>query len=161
VTIQSVSFPEISALLAFSVRDLPAVNALLNTTATVLLLLGFYLIKHGREQAHKRTMLSAFVVSILFLVCYLVYHAQALHVPFTGPDIARYVYYSILIPHVVLAATVPVLALVTIYFGLTDQGSRHRRIAHWTFPIWLFVSVTGVIVYLMLYQLYPGPTEGL
>jgi putative membrane protein len=158
VTTLSSALPAISTVFAFTVRDLPTVNALLNAVATVLLLLGFYLIKSGREQAHKRTMLSVFVVSILFLACYLTYHAQAMHVPFTGPDAARYVYYAILLPHVVLAATVPVLALMTIYFGMTDQRARHRRIARWTFPIWLFVSVTGVIVYLMLYQLYPGPT---
>ena len=148
--------PLFSTLLAFTVRDLPTVNALLNATATVLLLLGFLLIKQGRERAHKQAMLSAFVVSILFLACYLAYHAQALHVPFTGPSVARYVYYAILVPHVILAATVPFLAPLTIYFGLTEQRVRHRRIARVTFPIWLFVSVTGVIVYLMLYQLYPA-----
>jgi putative membrane protein len=157
VTICAAAVP----FLAVSVRDLPTVNALLNAAATLLLLLGFYLIKSGREQAHKRAMLTAFAVSVLFLISYLTYHFQALHVPFTGPDAVRYVYYAILLPHVLLAATVPFLAVVTIYFGLTDQRVRHRRIARWTFPIWLFVSITGVIVYLMLYHLYPGPSEGL
>jgi uncharacterized membrane protein YozB (DUF420 family) len=144
-----------------SVRDLPTVNALLNAAATLLLLFGFYLIKSGREQAHKRAMLTAFAVSVLFLISYLTYHFQERHVPFTGPDAVRYVYYAILLPHVLLAATVPFLAVATIYFGLTDRRPRHRRIARWTFPIWLFVSITGVIVYLMLYHLYPGPSEGL
>ena len=126
----------------------------------MLLLTGYYLIKHRREHAHKRAMLSAFVVSILFLTCYVIYHAQEGSVRFTGPPAAAYVYYSILIPHVLLAATVPVLAVLTIYFGLSDQP-RHRRIARWTFPIWLYVSVTGVLVYLMLYHLYPAQSSGL
>lgn len=141
-----------SPLWAFSVSDLPTVNALLNATATVLLVVGYALIKRGQEQAHKRAMLAAFAVSILFLACYLTYHYQALHVKFTGPTTVRYVYYAILIPHVILAAAVPFLAVTTIYLGLTDQRARHRRIARWTFPIWLFVSVTGVIVYVMLYH---------
>ncbi len=137
--------------------DLPTLNALLNATATVLLVVGYSLIKNGREQAHKRAMLSAFVVSILFLISYVTYHYQALHVKFTGPQTVRYVYYAILIPHVILAAAVPFLAVATIYLGLTDQRLRHRRLARWTFPIWLFVSVTGVIVYVMLYH---GPWLG-
>ncbi len=143
-------------LLAFTVRDLPTVNALLNTTATILLMAGFIFIKQRRELAHKWAMLSALVVSTVFLGSYLYYHKYAGHVKFSGPPSVAYVYYSILIPHVLLAFTVPFLALVTIYFGLTDQRLRHRRIARYTFPIWLFVSVTGVIVYLMLYQLYPA-----
>lgn len=141
---------------AFTVRDLPTVNALLNATATLLLVAGFVLIKQRREQAHKWAMLSALVVSTVFLGSYLYYHKYAGHVKFSGPPSVAYIYYSILIPHVLLAFTVPVLALVTIYFGLTDQRLRHRRIARYAFPIWLFVSVTGVIVYLMLYQLYPA-----
>jgi uncharacterized membrane protein YozB (DUF420 family) len=148
-------------LFALSLRDLPTVNALLNATATALLLMGYYLIKRRREQAHKRAMLSAFVVSILFLTCYVIYHVQEGSVRFTGPTTAAYVYYAILIPHILLAATVPVLALLTIYFGLSDQRARHRRIARWTFPIWLYVSVTGVLVYLMLYHLYPAQSSGL
>jgi len=151
----------VPSVLALTVRDLPTANALLNATATVLLLTGYYLIKHRREQAHKRAMLSAFVVSILFLTCYVIYHVQEGSVRFTGPPAAAYVYYCILIPHVLLAATVPVLAVLTIYFGLSDQRVRHRRIARWTFPIWLYVSVTGVLVYLMLYHLYPAPSSGL
>lgn len=147
-------------LLAFAVEDLSTVNALLNATATVLLLSGYYAIKHGREQAHKRAMLSAFAVSILFLASYVVYHLRVRSVHFPGPPPISYVYYAILVPHVILAATVPALAPVTIYFGLTDQRQRHRRLARFTFPIWLFVSVTGVIVYLMLYHLYPAASGG-
>jgi uncharacterized membrane protein YozB (DUF420 family) len=142
----------VPSLLAFTVADLPTLNAVLNASATVLLVVGYSFIKQGREQAHKRAMLAAFVVSILFLISYLTYHYQALHVKFTGPATVRYVYYAILIPHVILAAAVPFLAVTTIYLGLTDQRPRHRRLARWTFPIWLFVSVTGVIVYVMLYH---------
>jgi putative membrane protein len=139
-------------LLAFTLRDLPTVNALLNATATVLLLTGFYLIKQGKEQAHKRTMLAALGVSVVFLTCYVIYHVQVGRTDFVGPALVRTIYLSILFPHIVLAVTVPPLALTTIYFGLTDQRVKHKRLARWTFPIWLFVSVTGVIVYLMLYQ---------
>lgn len=141
-----------SGPLAFTLRDLPTVNALLNATATVLLLTGYYLIKRGREQAHKRTMLAALAVSVVFLTCYVIYHVQVGRTDFVGPALVRTIYLSILFPHIVLAVTVPPLALTTIYFGLTDQRVRHKRLARWTFPIWLFVSVTGVIVYLMLYQ---------
>ncbi len=140
--------------------DLPAVNALLNATATVLLVSGYVLIKRRRERAHKAAMLSAFVVSILFLTCYVVYHMQpgSLHsTRFSGPPAVRYVYLGILVPHIVLAATVPVLAGATIYFGLRDRRAAHRRLARWTLPIWLYVSVTGVIIYWMLYHAYPAP----
>lgn len=137
-------------------NSLPEVNAILNLTATLLLLLGYVLIKQGREQAHKITMLTAFVVSTLFLVSYLTYHYAVGHVKFTGPPPVSYFYYTILLTHIVLAVTVPVLALTTIYFGLRDQRIRHRKWARWTFPIWLYVSVTGVAIYWMLYQLYPA-----
>lgn len=144
-------------LLALSVADLPTVNALLNGLATVLLLAGLMLIKRGRELAHKRVMLSAFATSVVFLACYLVYHVQTEVVrSFPGPPPVSYVYYGILISHVVLAAVVPVLAVATIYFGLRDNRQRHRRLARWTLPIWLYVSVTGVVIYLMLYRLYPA-----
>jgi protein SCO1 len=148
---------------ALDYHDLPAVNALLNGTATVLLLVGYTLIKCRREAAHKAVMLTAFVVSMLFLTCYLVYHYQLkAHtgsggVPFTGQGPVRYLYYTILLTHVVLAATVPVLALLTIYWGLKDRRAKHRRLARVTFPIWLYVSVTGVVIYGMLYHLYPSP----
>jgi uncharacterized membrane protein YozB (DUF420 family) len=148
------------ALLAFTVRDLPAVNALLNATATVLLLIGYALIRGRRERAHKAAMLSAFGVSIAFLTCYVVYHVQPDSMKsghFSGPPAARYVYLGILIPHVILAAVVPVLAGVTIYVGLRDRRAAHRRVARWTLPIWLYVSVTGVIIYGMLYHVYPAP----
>jgi len=134
------------------VHTLPAVNATLNATAAVLLLTGYCLIRQRRIQAHKRVMLTAFGVSIAFLTCYLVYHFQVGSVPYqkTGP--LRTVYYSILITHTMLAVTVPVLAIITLRRALRRDFKRHLQIARWTFPIWLYVSVTGVIVYLMLYR---------
>ena len=144
-----------------AVAILPHVNAALNGLSTVLLVAGYYLIRQRRERAHKQTMLSCFAVSVVFLACYLTYH-QLLHAvtgergkPFEYPGLGvRYVYYTILISHVLLAAAVPVLALTTIVLGLRDRRVLHRRWARWTFPIWLYVSVTGVVVYLMLYQIF-------
>ncbi|MEX2309267.1 MAG: DUF420 domain-containing protein [Pirellulales bacterium] len=150
------------------------VNATLNAIATVLLLVGLYLIKNGRVEAHKRTMLTAFAVSAAFLACYVWYHLQVGSVRFTHPGPIRYVYLSILASHVVLAVTVPFLAIRQIYLGFRALGccpppghqaeqhtvaaryrEKHIRLARWTFPIWLYVSVTGVIVYVMLYHLWP------
>jgi uncharacterized membrane protein YozB (DUF420 family) len=140
----------------FGVHDLPVVNASLNAFATVLLVVGYVLIKQRRETAHKWTMIAAFGVSIVFLACYLVYHFQVGSVKFTYPGPVRYVYYTILLTHVLLAATVPVLALVTIWTGLRDRRAAHRRWAWWTWPIWLYVSITGVVIYVMLYHLWPS-----
>ncbi len=137
-------------------EELPSVNAALNALAAVLLMVGWTLIKLRHERAHKLTMLSAFIVSIVFLTCYLVYHYQVGSVKFQGPAGVRAVYLVILVSHVALAATVPVLAGITIYLGLRDRRRKHRQLARWTFPIWLYVSVTGVIIYAMLYHLYPA-----
>lgn len=147
-------------LLAFDTHDLPVVNAALNATATVLLVVGYALIKRRRETAHRNTMLTAFAVSVAFLTCYLVYHYEVGSVKFTDPSPVRYVYYAILASHVLLAMTVPMLAIVTIWAGLADRRERHRRWAHWTYPIWLYVSVTGVVIYVMLYHLYPSAELG-
>ena len=141
------------------VMQLPTANALLNSLATILLVLGYVLIKQGREQAHKAAMLAAFCTSVVFLVCYLVYHAQAGSVRFEGPAGVRVLYLTILVSHIILAAAVPVLAIITIYWGLTNRRAAHRRIARWTLPIWLYVSITGVVIYVMLYHLYPPPAE--
>jgi putative membrane protein len=124
----------------------------LNGTAAILLAIGFILIKNGKREAHKRVMLAAFCTSILFLIDYLIYHAQvgSVHYPHTGP--IRVVYFAILISHTLLAVTVPVLAIMTLRRALKGEFARHRRLAKWTWPIWMYVSVTGVIVYLMLYQ---------
>ncbi len=139
------------------IHPLATVDAALNAVATVLLVIGYLFIKRGRIEAHKRTMLTAFVVSMVFLGCYLTYHYLVGSVHFAGPDSIRPIYYAILISHVILAATVPVLAARTIYLGLKDRRASHRRLARWTLPIWLYVSVTGVVVYFMLYHLYPPP----
>jgi putative membrane protein len=140
------------------VKQLPHVNASLNALATVLLVVGFVLIKRRQETAHKWTMITCFGVSVVFLACYLTYHYHLEGVskrfPSYPPAAVRYTYYAILLTHVVLAATVPFLAIATIYAGLADKRALHRRLAKWTFPIWLYVSVTGVIVYLLLYQIY-------
>ena len=142
------------------VSTLPSINASLNALATVLLVVGYVLIKQGRERAHKWAMYSAFGTSVLFLSSYLVYHAQVEPSRFRGPPPISYLYYAILITHVVLAATVPFLAGLTIYRGVRDQRDKHRRIARWTFPIWLYVSVTGVVIYWLLYHVYPAPSPG-
>ena len=136
---------------------LPAVNATLNAAATVLLVVGWGLIKARREAAHKCVMLTAFGVSTLFLICYLIHHVHiGGSVPFAGPPKVRTVYLVILATHVVLAATVPFLAIVTIVRGIRQEREKHRRVARWTWPIWLYVSVTGIVVYVMLYQLFPA-----
>jgi uncharacterized membrane protein YozB (DUF420 family) len=135
-----------------SVHDLPAVNATLNATAAVLLVIGYVLIRTRHISAHRRTMVAAFSVSVLFLISYLIYHAQVGSVRFqkTGP--IRTVYFAILITHTVLAAIVPFVAAITLYRGWKGSYPRHRQIARWTLPLWLYVSVTGVTVYLMLYR---------
>ena len=135
-----------------SVHDLPTVNAFLNATAAVLLVWGYTLIRRGRREQHRRTMLAAFVTSSLFLVCYVTYHAQVGSVHYTHTGFLRVLYFSILITHTFLAAAVPVLAIITLSRGLGARYPAHRAIARWTLPIWLYVSITGVIVYLMLYR---------
>jgi uncharacterized membrane protein YozB (DUF420 family) len=137
-----------------SIADLPALNATLNATSAVLLTTGWFLIKAGRIAVHRRVMISAFVTSSLFLISYVIYHAQIGSKPFPGTGPIRIVYFSILIPHVTLAAVVLPMAILTLKRGLIRDDARHRRIARWTLPLWLFVSVTGVVVYLMLYRLY-------
>ena len=132
---------------------LPTVNAVLNATAAVLLVWGYMLIRRKKVASHRRVMKTAFATSCLFLICYLVYHAQVGSVRFPHTGLIRTVYLSILASHTVLAATVPVLAIVTLRRGLAARYDKHRRIARWTLPIWLYVSITGVVVYLMLYHL--------
>jgi uncharacterized membrane protein YozB (DUF420 family) len=135
-----------------TVHDLPAVNASLNAVSGVLLLCGYLLIRARRIALHRAVMIAAFATSSLFLVCYLVYHAQVGSVPFPRHGFVRPLYFTILITHVLLAATVPPLAIVSITRGLKGRYPQHRRIARWTFPIWMYVSVTGVLVYVLLYQ---------
>ena len=137
-----------------SVTDLPAVNAALNGLSGVLLLIAYAHIRARRIEQHRRFMIAAFATSSLFLVCYLVYHAQVGSVRFTRQGFVRPLYFTILITHVTLAAAVVPLALVTLSRGLKARYPQHRRIARWTFPVWMYVSVTGVLVYVLLYQ--PG-----
>ena len=132
---------------------LPAVNATLNAIAAVLLVCGYVMIKRGRWEVHRRFMLAAFSTSALFLVSYVVYHANVGSKPFGGQGAIRFVYFAILLTHVVLAALILPLAVITLTHGLRERFDRHVPIARWTLPIWLYVSVTGVIVYLMLYQM--------
>ena len=135
---------------------LPTLNASLNALCTVLLVVAYVHIRARRIEQHRRTMLAAFATSVLFLISYVTYHAQVGSKPFPGTGLLRTVYFTILIPHVILAATVVPLALITLRRGLRRDDARHRAIARWTLPIWLFVSVTGVIVYLMLYWSRPA-----
>ncbi|HYI95560.1 MAG TPA: DUF420 domain-containing protein [Bryobacteraceae bacterium] len=134
-------------------RDLPALNATLNSCSAVLLIWGYTLIRKKRIKVHRRVMIAAFGVSVAFLISYLIYHAQAGSVRFqkTGP--IRTVYLAILLTHTVLAATVPFLAGISLYRGLKGDYEKHRKIARWALPVWLYVSVTGVVVYWMLYRM--------
>jgi len=136
----------------WSVHDLPAVNATLNGVAGILLLIGFLLIRSRNIGLHRRFMLAAFITSSLFLVSYVAYHAQVGSVRFTRQGFVRPLYFTILITHVTLAAAVLPLAIVTLTRGLSGRFQAHRAVARWTLPIWLYVSVTGVLVYVLLYQ---------
>lgn len=133
------------------VHELPTLNAALNSICTLLLLIGYTHIRAGRIAQHRRTMLTAFGTSVLFLISYVIYHLQVGSVPYTGTGWLRVVYFSILIPHIILAAAVVPLAILTLRRGLIRDDRRHKQIARITFPIWLFVSVTGVVIYGMLY----------
>lgn len=137
-----------------TVTDLPAVNAALNAISAVFLIIGYVLIRQRRFQAHRKAMLAAFGFSTLFLISYLIYHANVGAKPFPGQGPIRPVYFAILITHIILAAFVPPMAIITLTRGLRERFDRHVPLARWTLPIWLYVSVTGVIVYLMLYQMY-------
>jgi len=137
-----------------AISDLPALNATLNATAAVFLVAGYILIKRGRRALHRKCMLAALAASTVFLTSYVIYHANTGSRPFAGRGTIRVIYFAILITHVVLAATVLPLALTTAARGLRADYPRHVKIARWTFPIWLYVSVTGVVIYVMLYRLY-------
>jgi putative membrane protein len=132
---------------------LPALNATLNAISAVFLTMGWLFIRQRQVHRHRLCMLGAFATSALFLTSYVVYHANVGSVPFTGQGAIRVVYFAILITHVVLAAAILPLALVTLSRALSRRFDRHRKIARWTLPLWLYVSVTGVVIYVMLYQL--------
>jgi uncharacterized membrane protein YozB (DUF420 family) len=140
-----------------AVHPLATANAVLNSIAAVLLVIGWVCIARRRWRAHRAAMVAAFVVSAVFLVSYLTYHALEGSVPFRGQGAVRPIYFSILISHVVLAAAVPVLALRMFFLAWKGRWDAHRRLGRVTMPIWLYVSVTGVVIYAMLYHLFPGP----
>ena len=144
------------------VFTLPHLNALLNTTSGLFLIAGYILIRRGRINAHRASMIAAFIASTVFLVSYVLYHSLLAYylgqgpTRFKGEGLIRPVYFAILITHTILAIAVVPFILITLIRGLRRRDVEHRRIARWTFPIWLYVSVTGVAVYLFLYQLYPS-----
>lgn len=140
-----------------TINDLPAVNASLNGLATLFLLLGFIFIKRGNKTAHRNCMLAAFITSAVFLACYLTYHFSVQAVTkFQGQGWVRPVYFFILITHIILAVVIVPMILVTMSRALKERWEGHKKLARWTWPLWMYVSVTGVLVYLMLYQWFPG-----
>jgi uncharacterized membrane protein YozB (DUF420 family) len=132
---------------------LPTVNAFLNGMTGILLLIGYFYIRRGKRSIHKKVMLTAFSTSILFLISYLYYHAHVGSIPFKGTGVARPVYFTILVSHSILAAVIVPMAIVTLSRALSSRFDKHKKLARWTLPIWLYVSVTGVTVYMMLYHL--------
>ena len=138
------------------VHDLPALNAALNAVAATLLVVGYVFIRRGQVARHRACMISALLVSVAFLVSYVVYHVEAGSVRFTETGWPRVAYFAILVTHVPLAALIVPLALLTAWRALRGQFDRHVRIARWTLPLWLYVSVTGVMIYFMLYRLWPS-----
>ncbi len=137
-----------------SYSQLPAVDATLNAASAILLMLGFFFIRRKNVQAHKACMLSAFTTSTVFLICYLVYHFHHGVTRFRGQGAIRSFYFALLGSHTMLAAVIVPLVLTTLYRAWRKRFDRHKRIARWTLPLWLYVSVTGVVVYWMLYHLY-------
>jgi uncharacterized membrane protein YozB (DUF420 family) len=139
-----------------SIADLPIVNASLNGTCAVLLFTARNRIKHKAIRQHRALMIAAYITSIIFLGCYLTYHFNAGILHFGGTGIIRPIYFTLLTSHTILAVTVPVLATITLIRGLRGRYRAHRAIAKWTYPIWMYVSVTGVIIYFMVYQIFPS-----
>ncbi len=141
---------------SFNVRLLPLLNACLNSAVSILLVAGFIFIRRRQIAYHRTCMISAFILSALFLISYVLYHLQTESTPYGGEGAIRYVYFFVLLTHIVLAAGVLPLILLSVYRGLAGHYAQHRRIARWTFPLWLYVSVTGVVVYLMISPYYPA-----
>ncbi|MBS4029677.1 MAG: DUF420 domain-containing protein [Ignavibacteriales bacterium] len=132
---------------------LPTLNALLNATCATLLIIGRRQIKSGNRSAHKKYMLAAFTTSVLFFISYLTFHYFHGSTKFAGEGFSRTIYFSILLSHTILATGVPILSIITLRFGLLEKFASHKKIARWTYPVWLYVSATGVIIYVMLYHL--------
>lgn len=147
-------FPNVFRIEGAQVKALPAVNAVLNSLTALLLVAGYYFIRRKDVAKHRAMMGLAFLMGSLFLVSYVAYHSQVPSTTFGGQGLIRGVYYFILLTHILLAAITVALVLFTLYFALTEQFQKHRRIARWTYPIWLYVSVTGVIVYFMISPYY-------
>lgn len=139
-----------------SFYDLPLLNSVLNGTCAILLIIARSMIKQNKRDEHKKLMIAAFTVSCIFLISYLIYHYQVGSVGFKGEGWSRPFYFTILISHTILAAAVPVLAILSLRRGLKSQFALHRKISRYTYPIWLYVSVTGVMIYLMLYHIWPS-----
>ena len=139
-----------------AVHPLATTNAVLNSIATVLLIAGWICISRGHWRAHRIAMVAAFFVSSVFLVCYLTYHYLVGHVPFTGQGTVRTIYFGILITHILLAVMVPILAVAMFVLAFRGQWAAHRRLGKVTLPIWLYVSISGVVIYLLLYHVYPS-----
>ncbi len=135
-----------------SINDLSTVNAVLNSISFVLLITGYRFIKRGNWQSHKKTMLSALAASALFLISYLFYHYHVGSVPYPHHDWRRLVYFIILVPHIILAGVMVPFILIAVWQAFRENYQKHRRIARWVFPMWLYVSVSGVVVYFMLYH---------
>ena len=141
-----------------TIQDLPIVNACLNALATVFLMLGFVYIKKGNKTAHRNCMISAFVTSAVFLTCYLIYHfSTEVVTKFVEPEWFHPIYFVLLITHVVLAVVILPLIFITLSRALKERFDKHRKIARWTWPLWMYVSITGVLIYLLLYQIFPQP----
>ncbi|AYA38729.1 DUF420 domain-containing protein [Hymenobacter oligotrophus] len=147
-------FPQLFRIEGADVSFLPAVNAGLNSLTAVCLVLGYYFIRNKDVAKHRTMMGTAFLLGSIFLVSYVVYHSQAETTRFGGEGLIRYVYYFVLLTHILLAAVTVGLVLFTLYFAISNQFAKHRKIARWTYPIWLYVSVTGVIVYFMIAPYY-------
>ena len=141
-----------------TIQDLPIVNACLNALATVFLMLGFVYIKKGNKTAHRNCMISAFVTSAVFLTCYLIYHfSTEVVTKFVEPQWFRPIYFVLLFTHVVLAVVILPLIFITLSRALKERFDQHRKIARWTWPLWMYVSITGVLFYILLYQIFPQP----
>lgn len=137
------------------IYQLPFYNAIINTLTALLLITGVYFVKNAKVKYHKISMLSAFILGSIFLIFYVIYHSNAPSTKFGGEGIVRYVYFFFLLSHILLAFIVVPLVLSAVYFGVTEKIDKHRKIVKFTFPVWLYVSITGVIVYLMISPYYP------
>jgi uncharacterized membrane protein YozB (DUF420 family) len=136
-----------------NLTDLPTLNAAFNLLSTIFLLFGYVYIKRGMRETHKKFMLAALISSAIFLTSYLIYHAKVGSVPYPHQNWTRYFYFTILIPHIILAAVMVPAILIALWHALRDQFDKHKRLVRWVWPVWMYVSLSGVIIYLMLYQL--------